>query len=155
MSITKVTDFSKDSFAFEDAVENKFGSKKIKLTALDQGPLLLKLEDCLSYGVNRNNKFIKTNCSISLALGGKEEFVSTLKLVEKESVDGGWKRSPTETLRKEMSLWITRSIRTSVSVLTRSSSREHLRVRQADLHSGEAVRGEDYGGNLRNRGRDF
>jgi hypothetical protein len=83
MSITKVTDFSKDSFAFEDAVENKFGTKKIKLTALDQGPLLLKLEDCLSYGVNRNNKFIKTNCSITLALGGKDEFV--LKLVEKES----------------------------------------------------------------------
>jgi hypothetical protein len=84
MSITKVSDFSKDSFAFEDAVENKFGSKKIKLTASDQGPLLLKLEDCLSYGVN---KFGKTNYSTPLALGGKDEFVSTLKLVEKESAD--------------------------------------------------------------------
>jgi hypothetical protein len=41
MSITKVSDFSKDSFAFEDAVENKFGSKKMKLTASDQGPPLL------------------------------------------------------------------------------------------------------------------
>jgi hypothetical protein len=50
MSITKVSGFSKDSFAFEDAIENKFGSKKIKLTASDQGPLLLKLEHCLPWG---------------------------------------------------------------------------------------------------------
>jgi hypothetical protein len=69
MSITKVSDFSKDSFAFEDAVENKFGSKKIKLMASDhgQGTLLLKLEDCLSYVVNKNNKFDKTNYFIPLA----------------------------------------------------------------------------------------
>ena len=87
MPITKVSDFSKDLFAFEDAVGNSYGSKKIKLTAQDQGPLLLELEDCLSYGVNKNNKFGKVNYSISLALRDKEEFVSALKLVEEESAD--------------------------------------------------------------------
>ena len=66
MSITKVSDFSKDSFSFEDAVGNSYGSEKVGLTARDQGPLLLELEDCLSYGVRKNSKFGKTNYSISL-----------------------------------------------------------------------------------------
>ena len=83
MSINKVVDFSKDSFVFEDAVENKFESRKINLTELDQGPLLLKVEDCLSYVVNKNDKFGKTTYSMSIALGGKEQFVSVLELVEK------------------------------------------------------------------------
>ena len=85
MSITRLSDFSKDSLAFEDAIGNKFGSKKIELTAQDQGQLLLKLENCLSYGVNKNNKFGRVNYSISLALRDKEDFVSALELVEGES----------------------------------------------------------------------
>jgi hypothetical protein len=66
MSITKVSDFSGDSFAFEDSVRNRFGSKKIGLVAEDGGPLLLKLEDCLAYGININNKFGKDNYTIPL-----------------------------------------------------------------------------------------
>ncbi|CAB4026431.1 Hypothetical predicted protein [Paramuricea clavata] len=46
MSITKVSDFTKDSFCFEDAVVNSYGSKIIDLTACDQGPILLKVTDC-------------------------------------------------------------------------------------------------------------
>ena len=87
MSITKVSDFSKYSFAFGDAVGNSYGSEKVGLTARDKGSLLLELEDCLSYGVSKNSKFGKTNYSISLALRDKGEFVSALKLVERESAD--------------------------------------------------------------------
>ena len=85
MSITKVSDFSKDSFAFEDAVGNRYGCRKFKLTARDQGPLLLKLENCLSYGVNKNNKFGNVNYSIPISLKDKEAFVPVLELVERES----------------------------------------------------------------------
>ncbi|CAB4030357.1 Hypothetical predicted protein [Paramuricea clavata] len=84
MSITRVSDFTKDSFCFEDAVGNRYGSKTIGLTACDQGPLLLKVTDCLSYGVSKNNKFGKENLSISLSLWEKSGFVSVLELIEKE-----------------------------------------------------------------------
>jgi hypothetical protein len=84
MPITKVSDFSKDSFAFEDAVGYSYGSKKIGLTASDGGPLLLKFENCLAYGINKNNKFEKVNSSIPLAVGTHEEFVTALELLEKE-----------------------------------------------------------------------
>ncbi|CAB4029205.1 Hypothetical predicted protein [Paramuricea clavata] len=83
MSITKVSDFTKDSFCFEDAVENSYGSKTIKLTACDQGPLLLKVTDCRSYGVSKS-KFDKEKYSISLSLFEKSEFISVLELIEKE-----------------------------------------------------------------------
>jgi hypothetical protein len=69
MSITRVSDFSESSFAFEDSVRNRFGSKKIGLVAEDGGPLLLKLENCLAYGINKNNKFGKDNYTIPLAVG--------------------------------------------------------------------------------------
>ena len=85
MSITNISDFSKDSFTFEDAVGNRYRSRKFKLTARYQGPLLLKLENCLSYGVNKNNKFGKVNYSIPISLKDKETFVSVLELVERES----------------------------------------------------------------------
>ncbi|CAB4013479.1 Hypothetical predicted protein, partial [Paramuricea clavata] len=84
MSITKVSDFTKDSFRFEAGVENRFGSRKIKLTARDRGPLLLKVTDCLSYGVDENNKYGKENLSVSLSLWEKSEFISVLELLEKE-----------------------------------------------------------------------
>ncbi|CAB4003406.1 Hypothetical predicted protein [Paramuricea clavata] len=84
MSITKVSDFTKDSFRFEDGVENRFGSRKIKLTACDRCPLLLKVADCLSYGVDENNKYGKENLSVSLSFWEKPEFISVLELLEKE-----------------------------------------------------------------------
>jgi hypothetical protein len=39
-------------------------SKKIGLVAEDGGPLLLKLKNCLAYGINKNNKFGKDNYTI-------------------------------------------------------------------------------------------
>jgi hypothetical protein len=50
---------------------------------LHQDPLLLNVEDCLSYVVNKNDKIGKTTYSMTMALGGKEEFLSILELVEK------------------------------------------------------------------------
>ena len=85
MPITNISYFSKDSFTFEDAVGDVYGSRKIKLTARDQGPLLLKLETCLSYGVNKNSKFGKVNYSVPISLKDREAFVSVLELVERES----------------------------------------------------------------------
>ena len=84
MSRTRVSDFSENSFAFEDSVRNRFGSKKIGLVAEDGGPLLLKLENCLAYGINKNNKFGKDNYTIPLAVGTHTEFVSALETVEKK-----------------------------------------------------------------------
>jgi hypothetical protein len=78
MSITRVSDFSENSFAFEDSVRNRFGSKKIGLVAEDGGPLLLRLENCLAYGINKNNY------TIPLAVGTHTEFVSALDTVEKK-----------------------------------------------------------------------
>jgi hypothetical protein len=52
MSITRISDFSENSFAFEDSVRDRFPSKRIGLLAEDGGPLLLKLENCLAYGIN-------------------------------------------------------------------------------------------------------
>ena len=84
MSITRVSDFSENSFTFEDSVRNRFGSKKIGLVAEDGGPLLLKLENCLIYGINKNNKFGKDNYTVPLAVGTLPEFVSALEMVEKK-----------------------------------------------------------------------
>ena len=84
MSITRVSDFSESSFAFEDSVRNRFGSKKIGLVAEDGGPLLLKLENCLAYGINKNNKFGKDNYTIPLAFGTHTEFVSALETLEEK-----------------------------------------------------------------------
>ena len=44
MSITRVSEFSENSFKFEDSVRNRSGSKKIGLVAEDGGPLLLRLK---------------------------------------------------------------------------------------------------------------
>ena len=52
--------------------------------AEDGGPLLLKLENCLAYGINKNNKFGKDNYTIPLAVGTHTEFVSALETVEKK-----------------------------------------------------------------------
>ena len=52
--------------------------------AEDGGPLLLRLENCLAYGINKNNKFGKDNYTIPLAVGTHTEFVSALKTVEKK-----------------------------------------------------------------------
>jgi hypothetical protein len=84
MSITKVSDFSEDLFKFEDPVKNRFGSERIGLVAEGSGPLLLRLENCLAYGINKNNKFGKDNYTISLAVGPHTEFVSALETLEKK-----------------------------------------------------------------------
>jgi hypothetical protein len=79
-----VSDFFKNSFTFEDTVRNKFGSEKIGLVAEDGGPLLLRLKECLAYGINRTNKFGKENFIIPLAVGSHPEFISALETVEKK-----------------------------------------------------------------------
>jgi hypothetical protein len=84
MSITRVSDVSENSFAFEYSVRYRFGSEKIGLVAEDGGPLLLKLENCLAYGITKNNKFGKDNYTIPLAVGTHTEFVSALETVEKK-----------------------------------------------------------------------
>jgi hypothetical protein len=52
--------------------------------AEDGGPLLLKLENCLTYGINKNSKFGKDNYTVPLAVGTHTEFVSALEMVEKK-----------------------------------------------------------------------
>ena len=84
MSITRVSDFSEDSFKFGDPIKNRFGSEKIGLAAEGGGPLLLRLENCLAYGINKNNKFGKDNYTIPLAVGPHTEFVSALETLEKK-----------------------------------------------------------------------
>jgi hypothetical protein len=69
MSITRVSDFSEDLFKFEDRVKNRFGFERIGLVAEGGGPLLLRLENCLAYGIKKNNKFGKDNYTIPLAVG--------------------------------------------------------------------------------------
>ena len=88
MSITRVSDFSENLFTLEDSARNRFGSEKIGLVAEDGGPLLLKLENCLAYGINKNNKFGKDNYTIPLAVGTHTEFVSALETVERKGCCG-------------------------------------------------------------------
>jgi hypothetical protein len=84
MSITRVSDFSEDSFKFGDPIKNRLGSEKIGLAVEGGGPLLLRLENCLAYGINKNNKFGKDNYTIPLAVGPHTEFVSALETMEKK-----------------------------------------------------------------------
>jgi hypothetical protein len=82
--ITRAEDFSENSFDFEESVGNRFGSEKIGLVAGDGGPLLLRLKDCLAYGINKNNKFGKEDFSIPLAVGTHRDFISALEILEKK-----------------------------------------------------------------------
>jgi hypothetical protein len=84
MSITRVSDFSGDSFKFVDPVKDRFGSERIGLVAEGGGPLLLRLKNCLAYGINKNNKFGKDNYTIPLAVGLHTEFISALEVLEKK-----------------------------------------------------------------------
>jgi hypothetical protein len=68
----------------EDAVENRYGSKKVKITTSDQGPLLLKI---VYHTVYKNDKYAKTTYSVPIVLEGRDNFVSVLELVEKECAD--------------------------------------------------------------------
>jgi hypothetical protein len=87
ISITKVENFSENSFEFEDPVGNKFGSESIGLVSEDGGPLLLSLKDCLAYGISRNKKFGKENSTIPLAIGSHKDFVSALEILEKKCAE--------------------------------------------------------------------
>ena len=84
ISITRAENFSENSFEFEESVGNRFWSEKIGLVAEDGGPLLLRLKDCLAYGINKNNKFGKENFTIALAVGIHKDFISALETVEKK-----------------------------------------------------------------------
>ena len=84
ISITRAENFSENSFEFEESVGNRFGSEKIGLVAEDGGTLLLRLKDCLAYGINKNNKFGKENFTIALAVGTHKDFISALETVEKK-----------------------------------------------------------------------
>jgi hypothetical protein len=84
MSITRVSDFSEDSFKFEDTVKDRFGSERIGLVAEGGGPLLLRMENCLAYGINKNNKFGKDSYTIPLAVGPHTEFISALEALKKK-----------------------------------------------------------------------
>jgi hypothetical protein len=87
MSITKVQDFSGDSFDFEEHAGNRFGSESIGLVAEDGGPLLLQLKDCLAYGINKDKKFGKENFTIPLAVGNHKDFISALEVLEKRCAE--------------------------------------------------------------------
>ena len=87
MSITRVSDFSGDSFDFEEPVGNRFGSESIGLVAEDGGPLLLPLKDCLSYGINKDKKFGKENFTIPLAVGNHKDFISALEVLERRCAE--------------------------------------------------------------------
>jgi hypothetical protein len=84
MSITRVSDFSEGSFKFVDPVKDRFGSERIGLVAEGGGPLLLRLENCLAYGINKNNRFGKDKYTIPLAVGLQTEFISALEVLEKK-----------------------------------------------------------------------
>jgi hypothetical protein len=84
MSITRVSDFSEDSFKFVDPVKDRFGSERIGLVAEGGGPLLLRLDNCLAYGINKNNRFGKDNYTIPLAVGLHTELISALEALERK-----------------------------------------------------------------------
>ena len=84
MSITRVSDYYEDSFKFVDPVKDRFGSERIGLVADGGGPLLLRLKNCLTYGINKGNRFGKDNYTIPLAVGLHTEFISALEALEKK-----------------------------------------------------------------------
>jgi hypothetical protein len=84
MSITRVSDFSEDSFKFEYPVKDRFGYERIWLVADGGGPLLIRLENCLAYGINKNNRFGRDNYTIPLAVGLHTGFISALEALEKK-----------------------------------------------------------------------
>jgi hypothetical protein len=87
MSITKVQDFSGKSFDFEEPVGNRFGSESIGLVAEDGGPLLLRLKDCLAYGISKDKKFGKGGFTIPLAVGDHKDFITALEVLEKRCAE--------------------------------------------------------------------
>ena len=84
MSITKVSDFSKDSFTFEDVTNQGSKFNWIKILTQDRDPLLLKVENCFSYGVIADDRFGKIKYSVPIVLEDRESFLSALELVESE-----------------------------------------------------------------------
>ena len=84
MSITKVSDFSKDLFTFEDVTNQGSKFNWIKILTQDRDPLLLKVENCFSYGVIADDRFGKIKYSVPIVLEDRESFLSALELVESE-----------------------------------------------------------------------
>ena len=84
MSITNISDFTKDSFTFEDVINGRSKFNSIKILAQDRGPLLLKVENCFSYGVIVDDRFGKIKYSVPIVLEDNELFLSALELVESE-----------------------------------------------------------------------
>ena len=83
--IAETKSFSTDSYVLSSAVENKYGSSKMMITASaatgdDDTQLLLKLENCFSFGTD--NKFNKDNYSIALSLKDQDDMVSALTCLE-------------------------------------------------------------------------
>ena len=86
MSITKVSDFSKDLFIFEDVTNQGSRFNRIRILTQDRGSLLLKVENCFSYGVIADDRFGKIKYSVPIVLEDRESFLSALELVEAEAV---------------------------------------------------------------------
>ena len=83
--IADTKSFSTDSYVLSSAVENKYGSSKMMITASaatgdDDSKLLLKLENCFSFGTD--NKFNKDNYTIALSLKDQDNMVSALTKIE-------------------------------------------------------------------------
>ena len=85
MSITKVSDFSKDSFIFEDVTNQGSRFNRIRILTQDRGSLLLKVENCFSCGVIADDRFGKIKYSVPIILEDRESFLSLLELVEAEA----------------------------------------------------------------------
>jgi hypothetical protein len=83
--IADTRSLSTDSYVLSNAVENKYGSSKMMITASaangdDDPRLLLKLENCFSFGTD--NKFNKNSYTIALSLKDQDDMVSALTRLE-------------------------------------------------------------------------
>jgi hypothetical protein len=83
--IADTRSLSTDSYVLSNAVENKYGSSKMMITASaatgdDDPRLLLKLENCFSFG--NDNKFNKNSYTIALSLKDQDDMVSALTRLE-------------------------------------------------------------------------
>jgi hypothetical protein len=89
LRITDHTDFTNESFAFGEHIRyKKFGTEKIRLTSPGGRTLLLEITDCLSYGVNKSNRFGKLEFTLPISLGDEHQaIIPVLDLIGEECVE--------------------------------------------------------------------
>ena len=89
LRITDHTDFTNVSLAFGEHIRyKKFGTEKIRLTSPGGRTLQLEITDCLSYGVNKSNRFGKLEFTLPISLGDEHQaIIPVLDLIGEECVE--------------------------------------------------------------------